>query len=273
MNLEVEYDNRARVPGHPAIIEGWMRDAAAWRRERAAHAEFDISYGARERSRLDLFRAENPAAGAPLAVFIHGGYWRTFDKSVFSHIARGANLNGFDMALPGYSLCPAVSVLDIVDELRQACLFLWSSFRRPLVVAGHSAGGHLAACMMATQWDAYGAPAGLVRAGFAISGLYDLRPLLATTVNGTLKLTEKDAIAASPLWWPAPRAGQFEAWVGGAESAEYLRQTASLVAAWNGVGLDVRHEIVPLADHFSILGALADPASPMSIRLSRLCGP
>lgn len=271
MDLEVEYDNRARVPGHPAIVEGWKTDAEAYRKEVAKRASFDLAYGAGPRNRLDVFPAENPKESR-LCVFIHGGYWRTFDKSVFSHMARGANAHGIDVALPSYSLCPEVTVPEIVDELRQACLYLWHSHKRPLIVVGHSAGGQLAAAMAATGWQAYGAPADLVRAGFGISGLYDLRPLIATTVNDTAKLTEAQAVIASPLLWPAPKSIRFDVWVGAIESSEYLRQSLSLVAAWKGVGLDARYKAVQGEDHFSVIGPLADPGSALTRNLVELCG-
>jgi arylformamidase len=272
MDLEAEYDNRARVPGHPAIIAAWQRDAGAYRAAAAPRAELALAYGARERNRLDLFRSAAPQPGAPLVVFIHGGYWRAFDPGHFSHLAAGANARGLDVALPGYSLCPAVSVPDIIDELRQAVLFLWHRERRPLVVMGHSAGGHLAACLMATGWTAFGAPAGLVANGFGVSGLYDLRPLMATSINLTLRLDETAALQASPLLWPGPPSGRFDAWVGAEESAEYLRQSRSLAAAWQGVGRAVGYREVRDANHFSIIAALAEADSPMTRNLALLCG-
>lgn len=272
MNLEAEYDNRARVPEHPALIEGWRQGAAAYRQEAQKRLSADIPYGGRERNRLDLFRAVEPRAAAPLIVFIHGGYWRTFDKSMFSHMAKGLNLSGLDVAIPSYSLCPQVTILDIIDELRQAMITLWRDQQRRLVVVGHSAGGHLAAAMAATDWEALHAPAGLVQADMGISGLYDLRPLMATTVNVTAKLSEVEAMLASPLFWPAPRDTPFEAWVGELESPEYHRQTLSLVAAWRGLGRVAKAEIVKGQNHFSIVNALEDPASSMVQAVAKLAG-
>jgi arylformamidase len=272
MNLEAEYDNRARVPGHPAIVESWKTGAAAYRAEAGGRARLGLAYGARSRNLVDLFPADKPRPDSPLCVFIHGGYWRAFDPSSFSHMARGANAHGLDVAIPGYTLCPEVTLPDIVDELRQACIYLWKTHGRRLVVAGHSAGGHLAACMMATSWEAYGGPVDLVQAGFGISGLYDVRPLMATSINQTLGLDETLAILASPLLWRGPEGGRFDAWVGAEESAEYYRQSQSLVAAWKGVGRDARYHAVPGENHFSIIGALADPGSTLTRNLAELCG-
>lgn len=271
MNLDDEYNNRKRVPDFQAIIDRWKVDAAAYRAAVAAQSEIDVPYGATERNRLDLFWAAR-RPGAPLCVFIHGGYWRSLDKSLFSHVARGVASAGCDVAVLEYTLCPAVTVAEIIDEMRQACLFLWQRYRRPLVVAGHSAGGHLAAAMLATGWAAYGAPEDLVQAVFSLSGIFDLRPMIATAMNEQLRLDDVSARIASPLLWPAPGGGRGVLRVGAQESAEFLRQSASLQAAWGGVGLDVGYGEVPGENHFSIVGRLADPASPLTVDLLSLLG-
>ena len=265
MQLAIEYDNRARVPEHPEIIARWKRDAEAFRA--SAKTDLDLAYGARPRNRFDLFHG---SSAGPVVVFIHGGYWRTFDKSVFSHMAAGVYGHGFSVAMPSYSLCPDVTIPGIVDELRQFCLHLWKDHGRRLVIAGHSAGGHLAACMAATNWKNYGAPADLIQAGLSISGVFDLRPLMATPMNEDLRLTQADAIAASPLFWPVPRILPFDIWVGAAESSEFLRQSASLAAAWTGLGLSCALVELSKANHFTAADPLADPRSTMVARLAQL---
>ena len=205
-----------------------------------------------------------------MVVFIHGGYWHSFDKSVFSHMAKGVVAQGLSVAVPSYTLCPEAGLPGIVDELRQCCLHLHRLSGRPLVVAGHSAGGHLAACMAATDWSQFGVPADLVASGLSVSGLFDLRPLLATPVNDDIRLTPVTAAVASPLLWPAPRPMRFESWVGAQESSEFLRQSRTLAAAWTGLGLDVPHIEVAGANHFTVPAPLADPASAMAKSLARL---
>ena len=267
MSIADEYNNRALVPDHPRIIVDWHADAKAYRER--ARADLDIAYGARPRNRLDVFYPEQDQ-GSPLVVFIHGGYWRSFDKSVFSHMAAGANAHGLMVAVPSYTLCPEVSVVEIIEELRQCCLFLSQKFGRRLVIAGHSAGGHLAACMAATGWAHFGRRADLVQACLSISGVFDLRPLIATPFNDDLHLTAASAIQASPLLWPMPNHLPFDSWVGGDESFEFLRQARSLPAAWEGLGLACRYTVVAGANHFTVPGALADPASAMTQRLAEL---
>lgn len=265
MDLSAEYNNRAMVPDHQEIIARWHRDAAGYR---ATHGgELDVAYGARPRNRVDLFPGRGGHEQGPIIVFVHGGYWRSFDKSLFSHMSGPANEAGFDVALPGYTLCPEVTIADIVDEIRQCCLFLWQRFHRRLVVTGHSAGGHLAAAMAATEWQLYGAPADLIRASLTLSGLFDLRPLMATSYNLDLRLTSAGAMAASPLFWPVPRSLPFESYAGAEESFEFRRQARSLAAAWAGLGLPCRYEEVAGENHFSIGDLLARAGHPVTRRL------
>jgi arylformamidase len=268
MDLEAEYNNRARVPEHPDIIAGWQRDAAAFRQ--AAGGEFDIAYGEHPRQKFDVFRSKDDQAG-PMALFVHGGYWMSFDKDHFSHMARGLEFHGVPVAVPSYRLCPEVRISDIIEDMRRCCSFLWQRHGRRLVIAGHSAGGHLAAAMLATDWKALGAPEDLVIAGLGISGIYDMRPLIPAAVNATLKLDDAEARCTSPLLWATPT-GVFEAWVGEAESDEFRRQSRTLVAAWLGGGVDARYREVPGANHFTVIAPLAQPDSAITGALAQLCG-
>lgn len=268
MDLEVEYSNRARVPEHPAIFAAWKADAAHFRA--AAGGELGLAYGPHARHKADIFRSKEDQGGAH-AVFIHGGYWQSFDRSDFSHMAQGLEFHGIPLAVPSHRLCPEVSVAEIIADLQQFCLWLWERSTRRLVVAGHSAGGHLAACMAATDWEALGGPAHLVTAGLGISGLYDLRPLIPTSINNAVKLDAASALAASPLTWPAPHGVRFEAWVGGKESPEYLRQSVSLEAAWLGTGLECKSVIAKGENHFTVIAALTRPDSAMTMALAQLC--
>jgi arylformamidase len=262
IDYEAEYNNRARVPEHPALIAGWARDAQAWREQQRFHT---ISYGPGARHTIDMF----PSRGeGDLVVFIHGGYWQALDGSFFSHLAAGLNAHGISVAIPSYDLCPQVSIGDIIAEMRMAARELARSGRR-LVVSGHSAGGHLAACLLATDWRSVdpALPQDLLKAAYAISGLFDLPPLVKTSINNALGLDEAAARRASPLFWPAPLHGSLDAVVGGDESAEYHRQGAVIVDAWRRAGLETRFAEIPGANHFTAIAPLADPDSPMTRRL------
>jgi arylformamidase len=264
-DYEVEYNNRARVPENPAIMAGWARDAAAYR---ARHAPRSIPYGPGARNRIDLFPGDNDG---PIVVFIHGGYWQTLDGSFFSHLAGGLNAHGIGVAIPSYDLCPDVTVDRIIQAMREASREL-ARLGRSLVISGHSAGGHLAACMLATDWPQFdrSLPRDLVMAAYAISGLFDLVPLVDTSINNALRLDLASARAASPLFWNVPARGSLDAMVGENESAEYFRQSRTIVDAWGAAGVATRFGTIPNANHFTAVAPLADPDSPMVARLKQL---
>ncbi|WP_114942839.1 alpha/beta hydrolase [Microvirga calopogonii] len=257
LDLEAEYNNRARVPDHPAHIAGWQRDSAAYRE--SARCELDLAYGPGERNRLDLFHPQSGDAGGPVVLFIHGGYWQAFDKSSSSHLARGANGRGLTVAIPSYTLAPAAKLADIVSEIEAAANFVIGRLGRPLVVTGHSAGGHLTACLMARP-DALRRP---VQAAMPISGLFDLPPLVSTSINKALGLTLEEAHSLSLLEWKPPAGGRLVAVVGGAESSEFLRQSRVLVERWRKAGVTTRYHEVPGAHHFDVIAGLADPNDPL----------
>jgi arylformamidase len=268
VDYEAEYNNRARVPEHPALMAAWVSEAAAWRAE---HPPRVLSYGPGERNRIDLFDGK---ANGPIVVFIHGGYWQAFDGSSFSHCARGLNQHGIAVALPSYDLCPAVSVEEIIRQMRLAVREL-ARLGRPLVVSGHSAGGHLAACLLATDWRAVdpSLPRELVSAAYAISGLFDLEPFVGIYINKALGLDVASARAASPLHWPPPAGATLDALVGENESAEYHRQSRIIVDGWSKAGVVTRFGTVPGANHFTAIAPLSDPGSAMVARLKELAFP
>jgi arylformamidase len=267
VDYEVEYNNRARVPENPSLIAGWARDAAAYRERHAPHS---IPYGPGARHNIDLFSADGDG---PIVVFIHGGYWQALDGSFFSHLAGGLNAHGIGVAIPSYDLCPDVTVDEIIAQMRSATREL-ARLGRSLVISGHSAGGHLAACMLATDWPQFDAslPQDLVIAAYAISGLFDLGPLVETSINKALRLDQVTARIVSPLFWSAPSRGTLDAVVGEKESAEYHRQSRTIVDRWGGAGVATRFGIVPDANHFTAIAPLADPDSPMVSRLRELAG-
>lgn len=270
VDYEAEYNNRARVPEHPAIMERWARDAEAYR-DRNIFAELRLRYGRSARQTIDLFW---PPAGdeGPLALFVHGGYWRALGPSSFSHLAAGANARKVAVAIVGYDLCPTVTIENIIEQVRAATIFLWRRHRRRILAAGHSAGGHLSACLVATDWPqlAPDLPDDLVTMGLAISGLFDLAPLMETSMNEDLRLDAVAAQRASPLCWEVPPGRTLDAWVGGDESTEFLRQSRQIAEMWGGRGVVTRYNEVAGANHFTVLDPLSDPDSPMTARLAEL---
>lgn len=262
--FDAQYNNRGRIPEHPAILREWD--------ERSHHARaslacaLDLAYGRAESERLDVFLPNAP--GAPVLVYIHGGYWRALDKRDQSFVALPFVAAGAMVVTPNYALCPAVTIEHVVVQLVQALAWVWRHAAEHggdparIVVAGHSAGGHLAAMMLACDWRAVAPdlPADLVKSALAISGVFELEPLRhAPFLAPDLRLDEATARKLSPAAMAAPR-GRLVAIVGGDESEEFLRQNALIAEAWGGRAVPVCEQ-VPGRHHMNVLHELADPRS------------
>jgi arylformamidase len=273
IDYEVEYNNRARVPEHPEIFARWTYEAELYRAEmlKNGRAELGLTYGSTPRQTIDLFLAQGHE-NAPLAVFIHGGWWRSLEPSLFSQMARGPNERGVSVAVVGYDLCPNVTIADIIEQMQRMCAFLWQRFGRRLTVYGHSAGGHLAAALLATDWRILypKAPVDLVPAAYSISGVFDLTPLLSTSVNADLRLDPAEARKLSPLFWPVASNRIFDAVAGGLESSEFKRQSRTIAQAWQQTGAQARYEEVAGTNHFTVIDPLSDPQSTMAARVADL---
>ena len=267
-DYEKEYDNRGRVPEHPEIFARWISEGAAYRE--AARGEYGLKYGPGQRQLIDLFPAKDD--DAPLALFIHGGWWRSLDPAMFSQLAAGPNAHNIAVAVAGYELCPGRSIADIIEQMRSACLWLWRRQKKRIFVYGHSAGGHLAACMLAQDLKAFAsdAPTDLVPAAYAISGVFDLAPLVHVSQNADLKLDAEEARRVSPLYWKVPAGRTLDAVVGALESNEFLRQSGSIVEDWGARGVATRYEEIVGANHFTVVDPLADPESAMTKRVVQL---
>lgn len=268
-----QYDNRARIPEHPAILRHWAESSAA---ARAGHdCRLDLRYGPGERETLDVFPARRP--GAPVLVWIHGGYWRALDKGAQSFVAPPFVEAGAMVVLAGYALCPAVTIEHIVLQLTRALAWVarhaheHGGDARRIVVAGHSAGGHLATMLLRCRWPevAPDLPAGLVRRALSVSGVYELEPLRhASFLAGDLGLDAASARRLSPALLPPPSAGEdlkLAAVVGGDESEEFQRQNLLIRQAWGTEAVPVC-ETLPGRHHMGILQDLVDP----STRLHRI---
>lgn len=254
------YANAVHIAGGDRWPAAWVEPARAFR---AAHSLQEIAYGGTERERLDLFRPSGKARG--LVAFLHGGYWMALDRSYWSHLARGALERGWAVVIPSYPLAPDVRVGEIVRSVARAIGAAAALVSGPVRLVGHSAGGHLAARMVCED-SPLGAADRVVRT-VSISGLHDLRPLLATRLNETLRLDEAEATAQSPALL-RPRAGTaLVAWVGAAERAEFVRQAELLANVWRGLGARTQCVHEPDRHHFDVIDGLADPSSPLTAAL------
>jgi arylformamidase len=263
--LDRMYNNRALVTDYARHFGQW---AEASEDARAAHLhQVDIAYGDSAMEKLDVFPSKQP--GAPVLVFIHGGYWRSLDKSEHSFIAPAFTNQGACVVVPNYALCPAVTLPQIVMQMVKALAWTYRNVHRfggdpsRITVIGHSAGGHLATMLLACVWPAYAKdlPADLVKNAMSISGLYDLEPVMHTPfLKDSLRLTPEQVQLSSPAWLPRPRQGKLYTLVGADESPEFLRHNGLMQAAWGKTAVPVC-ESIPDRNHFSVLEDLAAPWS------------
>lgn len=275
--LDQQYDNRARIAEHPAIFDRWTR-ASALARERSSR-RLDVVYGAGPGETLDVFPTAR--ADAPVLFFIHGGWWRSLDKRDLSFIAPAYTRAGALVVLPNYALCPGVGIDAIVMQLVQAVAWtyrnaaLYGGDPRRIVVAGHSAGGHLASMLLCCDWQAVAPdlPAQLVQRALSVSGVYDLEPIRQTPfLQADLHLTAAMARRLSPAGFAAPR-GTLYAACGALESEEFLRQNRLIHQAWGASTVPIC-ETVPGTNHLDVLHALVDPQARLhQLTLELLASP
>lgn len=258
------YANTVNIAGGEAYPDRWEKNAASFRQrlEREGRAELSIRYGEGERNRFDLFRPVGSPKG--LVVFIHGGYWMRFDESSWSHLAAGPLEAGFAVAMPTYTLCPENRISGITREIGAAIEAAAARVAGPVHLTGHSAGGHLAARMVSVTSPLSGAVQSRIGNVVSISGLHDLRPMMAAAMNTTLKLDEEEALAESPaLLRPLPGA-RIVCWVGAGERAEFLRQNALLANVWTGLGATTAFIEEPDRHHYSVIEGLEDVSRPLT---------
>ena len=189
-------------------------------------------------------------------VFVHGGYWMALDKSSWSHLATGAVEHGFAVAMPSYTLCPAIRIAGIVREVGAAIETAADLVAGPIVLCGHSAGGHLVSRIICSGAPLRPAVQARIRNVVSVSGLHDLRPLMRTRLNETLRLDEPESCQESPaLLRPMPEA-RITCWVGGGEREEFRRQSALLANIWTGLGTTTACVEEPDRHHFSVVDGL-----------------
>ncbi len=269
--LDLQYNARAAVPDHEALIEAWMSDSAQTRQD--LPCRLDVAFGPSADETLDIFSADGAIARgpAPVQVFFHGGYWRAFHKDDFSFVARAFAPKGAAAVVVNYALMPAVDMDELVRQCRAALAWVHrnaASFGGDagrVFISGHSAGGHLVAAMMATDWPAFdGLPDDIVKGGCSVSGLFDLEPIRLSYLNEELNLSADDVARHSPLRLEPRVAAPLVLAVGGDESDEFHRHGAELAATWGAKGVDCLIMDMAGLNHFTILQGLRDPESALA---------
>jgi arylformamidase len=261
-----EYNNRALVPDNAKWVDHWVQESERARATMTCH--LDRRYGESPGETIDIFPARK--GDGSCMMFIHGGYWRSRDKRDFSFLAPAWVDAGVSLAVTNYDLCPNVTVEEIVRQMLRASRWLWLHAEEygmdedRLYVSGHSAGGQLTAMMMAAVWPAFDRrlPKDLYKGGLAISGIYDMRPMVQVDwLNGDLRMNEAEAIKVSPAFLPAATRAPVMTCVGGDESSEFHRQNTLLGQRWRGAFAgDIP---MPGTHHFSVLDGLANQSSAL----------
>jgi arylformamidase len=255
-------NNGVAVTGSAEIVAGWERRSTEIRGKHSDH--LDLRYGPRERNRIDFLKARDKG---PTLLFIHGGYWQARAKEVFTLFAEGPMAHGINVALIGYTLAPDAALDEIVAEIHRGVDFLTEQLPalggddKGIVVSGWSAGGHLTAMALAHPG---------VRAGMAISGIYDLEPIRHSYLNVKLGLDETMSRRNSPVMQSGGAMKPLSLVVGSAELPLLRRQTAEFAGHRARFGLPVTYEEVPNANHFTIMNELESPSGRITTLIRQL---
>ena len=271
--LDAQYNNRALVPDFQNYLNRWKASSQRVRADQLCR--LDTPYGGANgkggaddmNQSLDIF--PSTSSRSPVLFFIHGGYWRSLDKSDHSFVAPVFTQSGSCVVIPNYALCPKtdgrdVTIPDITLQMVDALVWTYRNIAkfggdpRRITVVGHSAGGHLAAMMLACAWQVVSSdlPADLVKNAVSLSGVFDLEPLRHTPfLQESLKLTAEDTRRASPIHVAAPAKGSLHCFAGAEESSEFIHQNTLLQTAWGKAAVPVA-ETVAGRNHFSVLATL-----------------
>jgi len=270
--LDAQYNLDDNVPDFPKYIESYISRSAMARE--TLDCSLDVPFGPTVEEHLDIFRAETQ--GGPAMVFIHGGYWRITSSKEWSFLADGPVAAGYSTFVTNYALCPMVTIGEIVRQHRAAIAWIYRNAeelgidRQRIIVTGHSAGGHAVAEVLATDWQAdYGLPADVVKAGVAISGVFDLRPLPNTFLAPWLQLNQTDVARLSPQLNIPRSIPPLAVMYGSQETQEFRRQSIDYHDSCKEAGLDVELMALP-RHHFDILDDLADNQGPIFRAVDKL---
>jgi arylformamidase len=272
--LDNQYNTRLQVPEYADYYNRWEQLSS--KTEQKLPGIKDVSYGNLQRERLDIYPSVQPRSKT--LVFIHGGYWQTLDKSMFRFIANGFYAYGITTVLITYPLAPEASIGQIVSSCRKAIQWLYGNLAAfngdpdQMYVAGHSAGGHLAAMLMATDWKAFDPhlPNNILKGVCTVSGLFNLEPIQRAYLNAVLKIDEETAKWNSPARLEPLSACPLIVAVGEAESAEFKDQSQELYRSWKDKGADIQLLLLPGQNHYSIAEAVVDSQSLLHEALREL---
>ena len=273
--IDTQYDVESSVPDFGRHVDFFLSSSARVRKKLGPR--LDVPFGPTTAETLDIYPAAR--SDAPIHMFIHGGYWHSLSSKEFSFVAEGLVAAGVTVVINNYALCPEVTITEIVRQNRAAVAWLYRNAatfggnRSRLYVSGHSAGGHLTAMLLATDWERdFGLPPDIVKGGTAISGLFDLEPFVHSWLQPKLRLTAEEIDRMSPIRHVPDRASPLTVTLGGDESAEFHRQSETFLAAWTEKGLDGHYLDLPGRNHFTVLEDYMGSGSPLCRSILRQMG-
>jgi arylformamidase len=272
--LDRQYNAGAAVPDLGRFVEAWeTRTAEALE---TLPNRRNISYGPTSAEKLDVFGIAD--GGRPIHIFYHGGYWRSRDKKDFGFMAAPIVKAGGIAIIVNYGLCPTVTMDEIVRQCRASVGWVYSNAetiggdRKKITVSGHSAGGHIVAMLMNTDWGKFDCPTDVVKGGTGLSGLYDLEPIRLSYLNEDLRMDKDSALRNSPVHHVRRSNAPLLLSLGGDESPEFHRQTDLMKAAWERIGNRTQIVRAPGCNHFSVLDAASDPIHPLCLSMLKQMG-
>ena len=266
--LDAQYDLESIVPNVDSYAEFYARESERARAE--LNHRLDVPFGPTLAEHVDAYPAPGGAQSTPVLVYLHGGYWRSRTSKEFGFVACGPASRGVATVVVNYALCPDVTIDEIVRQTRAAVA--WTHDNAPsfngdperIYVAGHSAGGHLTAMLLVTDWEGvYGKPADIVKGACAISGLFDLAPFPYTFLQPKLQLGWDQVLRNSPILHVPGWAPPLLLVYGEEETAEFKRQSDDFLNAWKAKGLDARLLPLPAKNHYDILDGFLDAETPL----------
>lgn len=272
--LDFQYNNRERVPNHQDILDELAERGTAYVESITYQA--DIAFGDDPDEQLDIYPATNGDQNPPVMIYFHGGYWFSRHKNDFQFIPPGFNAAGATVVVVNYGLIPKIDMAELIRQCQASVAWTYKNIAKhggdpnKIYISGHSAGGHITAMMMATDWDAWGVDNQSIKGALAISGLYDLEPIRHTYMNPTLGFTKDTVAQFSPIHLSPTVAAKMIVAVGGAETDEFKRHSDMITEAWAGSKTECEINVVPDLNHFTVLSDLASTEGTLNAQMRTL---
>lgn len=274
--LDWHYNNRERVDNHVEIMTALAKRGNAYANSVRYHA--DMSFGDDADEVLDVYPATSGDPNAPVLMYFHGGYWFSRHKNDFQFIPSGFNAAGATVVVVNYGLIPKIDMVELIRQCQASVAWVFKNVSEyggdphKIFISGHSAGGHITAMMLATDWKQWDVDPLAIKGALAISGLYDLEPVRHTYMNPTLGFTADTVAKFSPVELKPTVTCDFLVTAGGAETDEFIRHVGLICEAWAGSDVKCTSDIVPDLNHFTVLSDFSSEGGTLNSHVRSLMG-